>query len=426
MKSTTKNKLVAACFLFILLLQRQHENNRLAAISAITRRRQRNFTRNLAFISNMKNRKPRRKNKIRSFHWWEEVVLRNKLSEEEWLENFRVSQNTFMYLCDQLREVLAPQPNILSQYWKYAKLMTVEKKVAVSLYFLASCAEYRVIGNQFGIQKSTVCKVVYQFVNAVNKILTPKHIRFPNSAEAKQSASLFQHKSKIPNIIGAIDGTHIPILPPSEGYRDFINRKGWASWILQGIVDAKYKFIDISIKQPGRSHDFAALLASNIYKNIDKLLPKETVSVNGEDLPYVIIGDPAYPLLPWLLKSYSGPNLTPIEESFNVHMNSARVAIEIAFGRLKARWRCLMKRNDMHFSFVPEVIATCCTLHNIVETFEDKFMENWTTAVEELELTFEQPGIRQCPTYHEFEGYISRICISEYLAQNFPLRRTML
>jgi hypothetical protein len=60
------------------------------------------------------------------------------------------------------------------------------------------------------------------------------------------------------------------------------------------------------------------------------------------------MGDPAYPLLPRLIKGYTETaRLSPEEESFNVHLSSSRVCVEIAFGRLKARWRCLLKRLDV-------------------------------------------------------------------------------
>nr|CAI5835660.1 unnamed protein product [Callosobruchus analis] len=45
----------------------------------------------------------------------------------------------------------------------------------------------------------------------------------------------------LPNFIGAIDGTHIPILPPKDGCRDFINRKGWPSYNVLAVVDNSYR-----------------------------------------------------------------------------------------------------------------------------------------------------------------------------------------
>lgn len=66
----------------------------------------------------------------------------------------------------------------------------------------------------------------------------------PNKQECDEICSGFEAKSKIPQIIGAIDGTHIPILPPSDGYRDFINRKCWASYVLQAVVDDELRFVN--------------------------------------------------------------------------------------------------------------------------------------------------------------------------------------
>lgn len=122
------------------------------------------------------------------------------------------------------------------------------KKVAVALYYFASCGEYRLIGNQFGIHKTTVSKIVHQFVNVMSSHVIKDVIKFPGQMEALECAKLFEEKCRLPNIIGAIDGTHIPILPPGDGYRDYINRKEWASFILQAVVGPTYQFLDISIK----------------------------------------------------------------------------------------------------------------------------------------------------------------------------------
>lgn len=192
----------------------------------------------------------------------------------DWKDNFRMSKTTMDIICSKLRSELASKGNILNKRWKRKEELSVEKKVAIAIYYLASCCEYRVVANQFGVHKRTVCKVVHEFMRATVKILTPQYIKFPNEEDAIEYSKSFQHKSQIPNIIGAIDGTHIPILPPSEGYRDYVNRKGWPSMILQGIVGPNYEFLDVSITQPGRSHDMAALMASAVYRQINQVMPK--------------------------------------------------------------------------------------------------------------------------------------------------------
>lgn len=100
--------------------------------------------------------------------------------------------------------------------------------------------------------------------------------------------------------------------------------------------------------------------------------------------------------------------------------------MEIAFGRLKARWRCLLKRIDVHHSFVPQIVATCCTLHNIVETYNDEFMVNWLESVRDAELLLQQPGQHTSLVKDDYAGYDMRVFLSVYLANNFPLRSSRL
>ena len=42
-----------------------------------------------------------------------------------------------------------------------------------------------------------------------------------------------QEKRGIPGVLGAIDGSHIPITALSKGQQDYINRKRFYSMILQ-------------------------------------------------------------------------------------------------------------------------------------------------------------------------------------------------
>lgn len=115
--------------------------------------------------------------------------------------------------------------------------------------------------------------------------------------------------------------------------------------------------------------------------------------IDGTEIPFLIMGDPAYPLLPWLMKGFTKHNLlTPFEDSFNAYLNSGRVVIEIAFGRLKARWRRISKRVDCHYTFVPHIVSACCVLHNIVEEHKDTYDAKWERDVRQARLLFPEPS----------------------------------
>ena len=54
-----------------------------------------------------------------------------------------------------------------------------------------------------------------------------------------------------------------------------------------------------------------------------------------------------------------------------------RFVVEHAFGRLKGRWRCLLKRNDTTMKYIIQQTAACCILHNLCEMQEEEFEEDW-------------------------------------------------
>lgn len=159
-----------------------------------------------------------------------------------------------------------------------------------------------------------------------------------------------------------------------------------------------------------------------MFKNCESLIPKGVNVINGKSIPYLLLGDPAYPLLPWLLKGYKG-QVSVEQESFNAYLSRGRVVVENAFGRLKARFRCLIKRLDISYKFVPKVVIACLILNNIIEQRKDMFLQNWLEAVQEGEVIFPQPNRATTREFDDLEAGIIRDTLKDYMTK-FPLRKS--
>lgn len=142
---------------------------------------------------------------------------------------------------------------------------------------------------------------------------------------------------------GEVHGTHIPVISPEDFPADYYNRKGWHSIIMQGMVNHLGQFMDVYIGWPGRVHDARVFANSALYRKGQdgQLLPNWTESISGVDTPLVILGDPAYLLLSWLMKAFpNNGRLSRQQKMFKYRLSHARVVVEHAYGRLKGRWRC--------------------------------------------------------------------------------------
>ena len=71
-------------------------------------------------------------------------------------------------------------------------------------------------------------------------------------AEIKQK---FHSINGFPNVIGAIDCTHIPIKAPKENEAFYVNRKHYHSVNIQVVANSQQFIMSVCARYPGSTHD---------------------------------------------------------------------------------------------------------------------------------------------------------------------------
>ena len=261
---------------------------------------------------------------VRSSTWWDDVVL-NSFGPRDWRDNFRVSKQTFNYLCHRL------QPLIEKQNTNMRRPVSVERRVAISLWILATPSEYRMVSHLFGLARCTVCVIVHETCRAIAQNLQSVYISFPTGESLKTVVEGFQCRWDIPQCAGSVDGTHIPITPPAMNHTDYYNRKGWYSIITQAVVDHNGLFRDLCIGWPGSVHDACVFSNSTLYSKVNngELLQGDVLHVSGGTIPVYLIGDSAYPLLSWLIKPFAHNSpLSQQQKNYNYRISRGRVVVD--------------------------------------------------------------------------------------------------
>ena len=191
-------------------------------------------------------------------------------TDQDWMENFRLGRNTFHFLCEQLK------PSIQRRNTQLRRAISVEHRVAITLWCLATCGEYCTIAHLFGVARCTVCVIVHDTCKAIVDVLLRKYIRFPHGEGLSDVVEGFKNKWGMIQCAGSIDGCHIPVMPPALNHTDFYNRKGWYSMLVQAVVDHNYQFIDVCVGWPGNAR---VLVNSSVYiKSIAKGNPLWTTT----------------------------------------------------------------------------------------------------------------------------------------------------
>ena len=187
--------------------------------------------------------------------------------------------------------------------------------------------------------------------------------------------------SSFPQAVSAIGCCHIRIEGPNKNPEDYINRKEYHSLVLQGLVDNRYLFRGIFLGWTGKSYDGRIFKNSPLYKECQKrcLLPTNMLKqISNVELSPLILGDSAYSLENWLMKTYSDHDtLSPDEARFSLALSKSWAVVENGFGRLKGRFQCIPNRLDTTLEHKVNTVTTCCILHNICIIIKQRFLHEW-------------------------------------------------
>ena len=371
------DELVVAGLFFIVILILVARSRRINLYRHMVLRQFLHCRRMFLFLARaLRGRRVRRNHRIWVYprpQLWLEEMLNNRALNSLWKRHFRVSRGTFDYICGMV------SLDIQCQNTRFRQAIPVQKRAAIALWRLGSGNSYRSTAITFGIGKPSAIKICHSFSEAMNRrkndfISLPAH-----EDDVKETISKFEEKLNFPHVVGAIDGTHVEIKAPLINPADYFNRKQKYSIVTQAVADSRMLFTDVSTGWLGSIHDARVLRLSRVFREIENgtILTQPVTVINGTNVRPLLLGDPAYPLRPWRMTPFpTGGALTAAQQRFNCHLSKARVIIERTFGKLKSRWRCLLKQLEESMERVPQTIITCCILHNICILMDDQLDED--------------------------------------------------
>ena len=173
--------------------------------------------------------------------------------------------------------------------------------------------------------KINCSELLHEFVQEICR-LQDEFVKFPVTAEEiSQKIRGFNKKSKIPNVVAAIDGSHIPIAAPKVNHKDYCNRKHYYSILVQGMVDSSGLFFHSNwvlwklTRCPNVKTDGCVLYGRR--RNYPHRAYKR---LGGTVFRPLVVGDTAYPNRSWLIRPFKQTGrLSPEKTRFNKEIAKA-------------------------------------------------------------------------------------------------------
>uniref|UniRef100_A0A6P7FGA1 Protein ALP1-like n=2 Tax=Diabrotica virgifera virgifera TaxID=50390 RepID=A0A6P7FGA1_DIAVI len=275
-------------------------------------------------------------------------------------------------------------PKITKNDTNFRKAITPTERLLITLRFLATGDSYTSLMHLFRISKQAISKIVPEVCIAICEVLGDQ-IKMPGTAEEwKVVATQFNNLWNFPQCTGVMDGKHIMIQSPEHSGSDYFNYKSFFSIVLFIVANANYEVLYMNVGCQGRISD------GGVYENTQfkRMLSECKLNLpNNEKLPgramavpYVFLGDDAFPLSPNLMKPYPGTQEKGSQgRIFNYRLSRARRVSENVFGILSARFRVFRKIMLLEPTKAETIVTACICLHNYLrkKKIKDHLHSTW-------------------------------------------------
>ncbi|CAI6348198.1 unnamed protein product [Macrosiphum euphorbiae] len=173
----------------------------------------------------------------------------SEYDDTDFKQRFRLSKMMFIELLNMIQDDLHHNSHRNMSLSPMLQLLIARR-------YYATGAFQAVLGDHICVHKSTVCRIVKK-VSTCIATLKPQYIQMPRTELERESVyEGFNQLRQFPNVIGAINCTHIKIQSPNSNIGErFRNRKGYFSINVQAVCKSNLQFTNIVARWPGSVHD---------------------------------------------------------------------------------------------------------------------------------------------------------------------------
>ncbi|KAJ1145358.1 hypothetical protein NDU88_011647 [Pleurodeles waltl] len=171
------------------------------------------------------------------------LVDLSTMEERHVIITYRLDSTTILELCAQL------EPDLMSAI-RHPTGIPPQVQVLSVLHFLASGSFQTTVAVASGMSQPMFSNVLSRVLSALLKHMR-SYIVFPQVEDLPKVKGDFFALGHILNIIGAIDGTHVALVPPRRSEQVYRNQKSYHSMNVQMVCLADQYISHVNAKFPG-------------------------------------------------------------------------------------------------------------------------------------------------------------------------------